>query len=129
MGDGGLDSGGIDKQWHKGGDPLYKAMRNGFVRKVYGILTAQLFMTFGMIFVVVFVGPVKKWACGSTSTDACCGGSDWMRCRESGVPRTASFHWLCPRRRGVRAGGEGAGSRRAEGGRGRSSCILVLILN
>ena len=67
-GDGGVSDAGTSKHWTID-------VRNGFVRKVYGILTAQLFMTFGMIFVVVFVEPVKKWACGSTSTDACCGTS------------------------------------------------------
>ena len=95
MGDGGLDSGGIDKQWHKGGDPVYKAMRNGFVRKVYGILTAQLFMTFGMIFVVVFVGPVKKWACGSTSAEPCCGAQGTTGCESFSAANMRSHGGTC----------------------------------
>lgn len=46
-------------------------LRLGFIKKVYGILTAQLVLTFGMIFVFVFVEPIKVQLCGMTSIDAC----------------------------------------------------------
>jgi FtsH-binding integral membrane protein len=52
-------------------DSVEKMLRIGFVKKVYGILTAQLFLTFGMIFVFVFVEPVKVQLCGMSSIDAC----------------------------------------------------------
>jgi hypothetical protein len=50
---------------------LDDVLRRGFIRKVYGILTAQLFLTFGMIFLFVFVTPVKVSLCGMSSTAAC----------------------------------------------------------
>jgi len=50
---------------------LDAVLRRGFIRKVYGILTAQLALTFGMIFLCVFVEPVKLQLCGMSSRVAC----------------------------------------------------------
>ena len=53
-------------------DPVTERMlRLGFIRKVYGILSAQLALTFGMIFVFVFVEPVKVQLCGMNSVEDC----------------------------------------------------------
>jgi hypothetical protein len=41
-----------------------EAVRRGFVRKVYGILSVQLAITFGLIFLAVFFGPVTRLMCG-----------------------------------------------------------------
>ena len=54
------------QDWH-----LDAVLRQGFIRKVYGILTAQLVLTFGMIFLFVFVEPVKLSLCGMSSRQAC----------------------------------------------------------
>jgi FtsH-binding integral membrane protein len=43
---------------------LDAATRPGFIRKVYGILSLQLFLTFGVIFVCVYIEGVKRWMCG-----------------------------------------------------------------
>ena len=87
-GGGGVSDAGTSKHWTID-------VRNGFVRKVYGILTAQLFMTFGMIFVVVFVEPVKKWACDSTSTDACCGAQGTTGCESFSAANMRSHGGTC----------------------------------
>ena len=55
------------EDWHKSSDPVQKALRQGFVRKVYGILTAQLTLTFGLIFVFVFVDSAKRSLCGMSA--------------------------------------------------------------
>ena len=67
------NSGGVDAMGKTvfGSDSVNQAIRNGFVRKVYGILSAQLLLTFGMIFVFVFVEDVKVKLCGMDSRDAC----------------------------------------------------------
>ena len=49
-------------------------VRPGFIRKVYGILTAQLVLTFGLIFVMVFVEPVRIQMCGGVDNLAERGG-------------------------------------------------------
>lgn len=69
-------SNSADGQWAAkpavfGSDATTQAIRNGFVRKVYGILSAQLLLTFGMIFVFVFVEPVKVRLCGMKSLEPC----------------------------------------------------------
>ncbi|XP_059172602.1 protein lifeguard 2-like [Physella acuta] len=38
-----------------------KAIRRGFIRKVYLILFTQLLVTFGFICLFIFVEPIKKW--------------------------------------------------------------------
>ncbi|KAK7092847.1 protein lifeguard 3-like [Littorina saxatilis] len=38
-----------------------KAIRRAFIRKVYLILTAQLFVTLGFIALFIFVEPIKNW--------------------------------------------------------------------
>lgn len=50
---------------------LDAVLRRGFIRKVYGILTAQLALTFGMIFLFVFVEPVKLHMCDMSSRSPC----------------------------------------------------------
>lgn len=47
------------------------ALRRGFVRKVYGILSAQLLLTFGMVFMAVFNAETKASLCGMTSSKNC----------------------------------------------------------
>lgn len=49
--------------------------RPGFIRKVYGILSVQLFLTFGLIFLFVFVDPIKRQLCGVQEGD-CAAGKD-----------------------------------------------------
>jgi len=63
-------SGGVSKNTF-GSDTIDATIRNGFVRKVYGILTVQLVLTFGLIFIAVFVEDVKVRLCGMESVDAC----------------------------------------------------------
>lgn len=58
------NSGGAKAPWEKDA-------RNDFVRKVYGILTVQLLLTFGLIFVFVFVEDVKVRLCGMDSKLPC----------------------------------------------------------
>lgn len=50
---------------------LDAVLRRGFIRKVYGILTAQLSLTFSMIFLCVFVEPVKLQLCGMSNRGPC----------------------------------------------------------
>jgi FtsH-binding integral membrane protein len=50
---------------------LDAVLRRGFIRKVYGILAAQLTLTFGMIFLFVFVEPAKVRLCGMESREVC----------------------------------------------------------
>lgn len=44
------------------GFAVSKEVRHGFIRKVYGILTAQLVLTFGVVMVFTHVDPVKEYA-------------------------------------------------------------------
>jgi len=83
-------------------DSVEKMLRIGFVKKVYGILTAQLFLTFGMIFVFVFVEPVKVQLCGMSSIDACTDCPPYvddkvvLQIDEATDPEKQSCMWLQP---------------------------------
>eukprot|EP01046_Picozoa_sp_COSAG06_P019871 COSAG06_NODE_1432_length_9478_cov_5.092014_9_plen_381_part_00 len=53
-------------------------VRRGFVVKVYGILLLQLLLTFGMVFVAVFVDAVKERLCGGLANVHPSGGCKEM---------------------------------------------------
>lgn len=80
------DSSAAKRNWDKD-------IRNEFVRKVYGILTTQLLLTFGLIFVFVFVEDVKVRLCGMESTEPC-EKCDFYTSGESGFRDSAALECM-----------------------------------